>query len=597
MDDYRPPLADIRFVLDNIVGLETVCSWPGFEHVDPDLTYGILQEAGRFAAERIAPLNRPGDVEGAAHHEDGSVTLPAGFREAYASFVIAGWNAVKANVDHGGHGFPSVVGAAVQEMMSSACTAFSLCPMLTQGAVALLDEYGSEEQKATYLENLTSGLWAGTMVLTESQAGSNLGAVRTRAEPEADGSWRIFGTKIFITWGEHDLAENIIHFILARTPDSPPGTKGLSLFIVPKYLPDSEGRPGAHNDLNCMSIEHKIGIHASPTCVMAFGDDNGAIGYLLGKEHQGMKVMFTMMNEARLQVGGQGLAASEQVLQQAGAFAQSRRQGRAAKWSSGGDSPIIDHPDVRRMMLTIRSYTEAMRALLYDNATRYDAERHHPDLQAAKRAGAIARLLTPVSKAWCTDIGVEVASLGIQIHGGMGYVEETGAAQMWRDSRIGPIYEGTNGIQAIDLVMRKLPAGAGTAALAYLDEVALLARTASSAGLAPAAENLAAAHGTLVTATEWLLAAPDPADRLAGASPYLRMFGTVAGGRYLTSGALAAVRLTERDGDPSGFYAAKIATATFYTGQLLPLAHALLPAVTAGAASLENAGASATIVS
>jgi len=595
MTVYKPPLRDIRFVLDHVVDLATVSSWPGFEHVDPDLTRGVLEEAGRFMSRVIAPLDRQGDLEGATHHSDGSVTLPASFRSAYAGFVEAGWNAVKSPVEYGGHGFPAVVAIAVQEMLTSSCMAFSLCPMLTQGGALLVEQYGSEDHKSVYLEKLVSGAWSGAMVLSEPQAGTDLGAIRTRAEPQDDGTWRISGTKIFITWGEHDLTENIVHFVLARTADSPPGTRGLSVFMVPKFLPDSEGRPGIKNDVTCVSIEHKIGINASPTCVLAFGERDGAVGYLLGNEHDGLKTMFTMMNDARLHVAAEGLGISERALQLAGAFASSRVQGRAIGSSEGAGSPIIDHPDVRRNMLTIRSHTEAMRGLLYDNAARFDAERHHPDPAAAKRAGDIGRLLTPMAKAWCTDVGVDMASLGIQIHGGMGYVEETGAAQLWRDARIGPIYEGTNGVQAIDLVTRKLPTGGGSAVHAYLDEIEEVAQSAAAVGLTGMADNLATAREALATATAWLLDARQPTDRLAGATPYLRMFGMVAGARYLTAAAVAAHRLKDK-GDPDGYLAAKIGTAAFYTGHILPTAQALLPAVTAGAASLETAGGSATLV-
>ena len=426
MSDYRPPLRDIRFTLDHIARLDEIVGWAGFEHVTPEVTERILDEAGRFMADIVAPLDRIGDIEGATRHPDGSVTLPDGFRDAYSRYVAGQWNAVKSPAEYGGHGFPEVMGLAVQEMLTGACMAFSLCPMLTQSAALLVERHGSDEQKAGYLPNLISGRWTGTMVLSEPQAGSDLGAVRTRAEPHQDGTWRINGSKIFITWGEHDLAENIIHFVLARAPDSPPGTRGLSLFMVPKFLPTPDGKPGVRNEVECVSIEHKVGIHASPTCVMSFGQDVGATGYLLGNLHQGIRAMFTMMNDARLNVGLEGLGTTERVLQQAGDFASERRQGRAP---AGVDAvPIVEHPDVRRMLATIRAHSEAMRGLLYDNAARFDAEHHHGDPDHASRAGAVGRLLTPVSKAWCTDLAVEMASLGIQVHGGMGYVEETGAA-------------------------------------------------------------------------------------------------------------------------------------------------------------------------
>ena len=596
MNDYRPPLEDIRFVLDHVVGLDTIAEWPGFEHVEADLTHGILEEAGRFMADLIAPLNRIGDTEGATRHTDGSVTLPEGFKEAYAQYVAAGWNGVKASVEYGGHGFPIVVGTAVQEMLTTANMAFALCPMLTHSAILALERYASDEQKATYLEKLTSGRWTGTMVLTESEAGSDLGAIRTKAVPRDDGTWRIFGSKIFITWGEHDLAENIIHLVLARAPDGPPGTKGVSIFIVPKYLPAPDGAPGERNDVKCVSLEHKIGIHASPTCVLTFGEESGAVGYLLGEVHQGMRAMFTMMNDARLHVGVEGLGISERAYQMALASANERRQGHAVGAPRDEPSLIIEHPDVQRMLLTMRSSIEAMRSLIYDNAARLDGGEHHPNDQQRRRAAAVGRLLTPVSKAWSTDLGVELTSLGIQIHGGMGYVEETGAAQLWRDSRIAPIYEGTNGIQAIDLVVRKLTQEGGAVVRAYLDEIETVALEAEAGGgdIASIGENLTAALSALRGATEWLLAAPDVEDRLAGASPYLRMFGIVAGGRYLAASAVAAKRLMDTDAG-NGFLADKVATARFYARQLLPQAAGLLPAVTSGAADLETARPSSVV--
>lgn len=588
MDDYQPPLEEIRFVLDEVVGLGTITGWPAFEHVDTDLTHGILEEAGRFMADLIAPLNHPGDTEGSTLDSDGTVTTPAGFREAYAQFVAAGWNGVKSSREFGGHGFPIVVGTAVQEMLTTANMAFSLCPMLTQSAAMVLERYGSDEQKATYLEKLITGQWAGTMVLSESEAGSDLGAIATKAIPQDDGTWHVIGTKIFISWGEHDLAENIIHLVIARALDAPPGTKGLSLFIVPKYLPTPDGAPGERNDVKCVSIEHKIGIHASPTCVLSFGEKDGAVAYLVGEVHHGMTTMFAMMNDARLHVGVEGLGIAERAYQKALAAATERRQGRAAGVPPDQSSLIIEHPDVQRMLLTMRSSIEAIRAFLYDNAARLDAGEHHPNDALRERAAAIGRLLTPVSKAWSTDLGVEVASLGIQVHGGMGYIEETGAAQLWRDARVAPIYEGTNGIQAIDLVLRKLPQEDGAIVRAYLDEIETVASEASAMGgdLAIIGHGLTAAHAILAGATEWLLAAPQAADKLAGASPYLRLFGTVAGGRCLTVSAVAAQRLLDANGS-NGFLKDKIATARFYSRQILPQAAGLLPSVTAGAADLE----------
>ena len=583
-------------MLEHVIGLEEITGWPGFEHVDIDVTRGVLDEAGRFMAEQIAPLNRAGDIEGATLHPDGTVTLPDGFKPAYQQYVAAGWNGVKSSPEYGGHGFPVVVATAVQEMLTTANMALSLCPMLTQSAALALDRYGSKEQKSVYLENLISGRWTGTMVLTEPEAGTDLGAIRTRAVPHDDGTWRIVGTKIFITWGEHDLAENIIHLVLARAPGGPAGTKGISLFIVPKFLPSSDGTPGDRNDVLCTSIEHKIGIHASPTCVMAFGEREGAVGYLVGDLHEGMRAMFAMMNDARLHVGVEGLGISERAYQMAREHATNRRQGRAPGAAGGESSVIIDHPDVRRMLLTMRSLIDAMRALLYDTAARLDAGERHPDPAHRNLGAAVGRLLTPVAKAWCTDLGVEMASVGIQIHGGMGYVEETGAAQLWRDARIAPIYEGTNGIQAIDLVTRKLPEEGGRVVRSYLGEIAAVASETSALGadLGTLREHLKAAHSALASATGWLLAATAE-DRLAGATPYLKMFGIVAGGRYLAQSAIAATRLADT-GDAASFYTDKIASARFYAANILPQAEALLAAVTSGAASLVSARDSATLV-
>jgi alkylation response protein AidB-like acyl-CoA dehydrogenase len=591
MSEYRPPLEDIRFVLDHISHIDDIAQYPAFSHVDADLVGGILDEAGRFMAEVVAPLNRIGDTEGATLHPDGSVTLPAGFKEAYARYVAAGWNGVKSSPAYGGHGFPIVVGTAVQEMLTTASMAFSLCPMLTQSAVLALERHASDEQKALYLEKLISGEWTGTMVLTEPEAGSDLGALRARAVPQDDGSWRISGTKIYITWGEHDLADNIIHLVLARAPGAPAGTKGISLFIVPKYLPGADGEPGERNDIRCVSLEHKIGIHASPTCVLSFGDEGGAVGYLVGEVHQGMRAMFSMMNDARLHVGVEGLGIAERAYQLALGHARERRQGRAPGAPAGTASPIAEHPDVKRMLATMKASIAAMRGLLYDNAARLDAGEHHPDASRRERAAALGRLLTPVSKAWCTDVGVEVTSLGIQVHGGMGYVEETGAGQLWRDARIAPIYEGTNGIQAIDLVLRKLPQEGGAVVRAYLDEIEAVALEATAAGgdVGAVGESLTAAHSALAAATEWLLAATDVEDRLAGATPYLEMFGVVSGGRYLAQEAIAATR--HAAGATTGsFEADRVATALFYARRLLPRAAGLLPSVTAGKGDLDVIG-------
>ncbi len=581
MTDYRPPLRDIRFVLDHVADIASLTELDAFSAVDADVLAGVLEEAGRFMAEVVAPTNRIGDTEGARRHPDGSVTLPPEIADAYRRFVAAGWNGIKGDPAYGGHGFPGTVAIAVAEMLGSANMALSLCPMLTSSAILALQRHGSEEQKATYLEKLISGEWTGTMVLTEPEAGSDVGALRTRAVPQGDGTWRIFGTKIFITWGEHDVADNIVHMVLARTPGAPPGTRGISLFIIPKHLVGPDGELGERNDLTCVSIEHKLGIHASPTCVMAFGEGDGAVGWLVGEENQGMRYMFTMMNDARLQVGLEGLSVAEAAYQQARGYARERRQGRTV--GAEGISPIVEHPDVRRMLMTMRAYTEALRGLIYLNAAAIDVENHHPDAEVRQAASARAGLLTPLSKAWGTDVGVEVASLGIQVHGGMGFVEETGAAQYYRDIRIAPIYEGTNGIQAIDLVTRKLPMDGGTVVTTLLDEIAALSAELEKAGADFDGIRTELEEGVeLVRNTSrWLLTRTHPDDTLAGATPYLRLLATLVGGWLLARQALAAH--TARSDDADHFLAAKIATARFFCEQILPQAFGLVPAATAAA--------------
>ena len=461
MDGYRAPLDDIRFTLDHVVPLATLASLPPFAHADRETLAALLDEAGRFAEEVVAPTNRAGDQEG-ARIVDGGVVTPESFRAAYTRYVTSGWGAMQHPESHGGGGFPLLAATAVKELVTSANMAFSLNPLLTTGAVHLLTHHGSPEQQARYLPRMVTGEWAGTMNLTEPQAGSDVGAVTARAEPAGDGTYRITGQKIYITYGDHDLSEQIVHLVLARLPDAPPGTKGISLFIVPRLLLDDQGEPAGPNDVQVVSIEHKLGIHASPTCVMAFGErGDGAVGELVGAPHDGMRQMFTMMNDARLGVGLQGLAVAERAAQQAEAFARDRLQGRAAGAPIGVQSPIVEHPDVRRMLLETRATIDAMRALCYENARALDLAEHGADDDARRHGQQLADLLTPLSKSWCTDLGVELTSTALQVHGGMGYVEETGVAQHLRDARIAPIYEGTNGIQAIDLVARKLPVDGG----------------------------------------------------------------------------------------------------------------------------------------
>jgi len=580
MADYLPPLRDLRFTLDHLVDLAELSKLPVFEHADPETVFGLLEEFGRFAREVLAPLDRTGDTVG-SRFDPGSqrVTTPPGFVEAYHRYVEAGWGSVPFEPEYGGGGFPWLVAIAMQEMLTAANMGFSLCPLLTQGAIDMLRHHGSEEQHERYLRQMVSGEWTGTMNLTEPDAGSDVGALRTKAVPADDGTWRITGTKIFITYGEHDLSDNIIHLVLARVPDAPPGTKGISCFIVPKHLLSDDGSVGDRNAVTCVSIEHKMGIHASPTCVLEF---EAATGYLIGEANAGMRYMFTMMNNARLSVGLEGLAVAEASYQQALAYAKERRQGRAVGSPPGTSSPIIDHADVRRMLLTMRATIEAMRGLIYLNAQAIDLQRHASDERDRVANRELADLLTPVSKAWCTDMGMDMARLGTQVHGGMGYIEETGVAQRERDIRIAAIYEGTNGIQAADLVGRKLPMRAGGVVTDFLRRMRHLDGELAAAGpeLETVRAELAAAVAGLDSATTWVLenGAVDPNAALAAAAPYLRMFGIVTGGWVMARQALAATRLGA--GDP--FVAAKAVTARFYCEQLLPQAHGLLNAIMAG---------------
>jgi 3-(methylthio)propanoyl-CoA dehydrogenase len=589
MTTYTAPLRDLRFVLEHVTPLAELTALDDFAHADPELVAGLLEEAGRFAADAIAPTNRDGDLEGS--HVDGDrVVTPASFKTAYRQYVESGWGAVQHPAAFGGGAFPLTVANAVKEMMTSANMAFSLNPLLTTGAVYLLSHHGSEVQQQTFLPKMVAGEWSGTMNLTEPQAGSDVGAVTTRAVPAADGTYRITGQKIYITYGEHDLVDQIVHLVLARLPDAPPGTRGISLFLVPKFLVEDDGSLGARNDVHVVSVEHKLGIHGSPTCVMAFGEDGeGAVGYLVGEPNEGMRGMFTMMNDARLGVGLQGVAIAERAYQQSLAYAQERRQGRGPASAPGEQAPIVDHADVRRMLLTQKASIEAMRAVCYANAHALDQAEHADDPVVREQQAKLADLLTPLSKSWSTDLGVELTSLALQIQGGMGYVEESGAAQYYRDARIAPIYEGTNGIQALDLVGRKLPYDGGAFVKGFLAD----ARTevdALPAELAAIADGVRAGLDALEEATAWIAARREtPLDVFAGASPYLRVFATVVGGALLARGAAAAQRRLDA-GDLGGygadFLAAKVTSARFFATQLLPAALGLLPSVMAGADDL-----------
>ncbi|MFM0287163.1 acyl-CoA dehydrogenase C-terminal domain-containing protein [Paraburkholderia megapolitana] len=587
MSTYIAPLRDMRFVMTELAGLDGLTALPGFEEATPELADAVLDEAARLATEVLAPLNKTGDEQGARLSKEGVVAAD-GFAKAYGQFVEGGWSGLSGDPEFGGQGLPELLQAATVEMWNSSNMAFALCPLLTAGATEALRQHGSAELKGRYLPKLVSGAWTGTMNLTEPQAGSDLAAVRTKAVPEDD-HYRLYGQKIFITWGDHDMTDNVIHLVLARTPDAPEGVRGISLFVVPKFLLNADGSPGQRNDVHCVSLEHKLGIHASPTCVMSFGDQGGAIGYLVGQENKGLAHMFTMMNEARQKVGIQGLAIAERAYQQAREYAKERVQGRLASSRSGGVVAIIHHPDVRRMLLTMKSQVEAMRAFAYVMAA--DMDRAHRDPDAAERARRQVRvdLLIPVLKAWCTELGVEIASMGVQVHGGMGYIEETGACQFLRDARIAPIYEGTTGIQAADLIGRKIASdrGAGMAELiAEMRETAAEQVRSTDTQVVSIGAALTTSVQALEEATAWvvqtLTTQPDAA--LASSVDYLMLAGYVCGGWQMGRAALVASRKSAANEDPD-FHRTKLATARYYADKILPGANALLETIRSGASS------------
>ncbi|MBL8447663.1 MAG: acyl-CoA dehydrogenase [Zoogloeaceae bacterium] len=587
MSAYVAPLRDMKFVMTELAGLDQLVSLPGCEEVSADLVDAILEEAGKLASGVLAPLNASGDKEG-ARWEQGEVKTAAGWSEAYRQYVEGGWSSLACEPEYGGQGLPKLVATAVMEMWKAANMAFSLCPMLTNGAIEALTLKGTDEQKAIYLPRMVSGEWTGTMNLTEPQAGSDLAAVRTRAEPQADGSYKIFGQKIFITYGEHDLTANIIHLVLARLPDAPEGVKGISLFVVPKFLVNADGSLGARNDVHCVSIEHKLGIHASPTAVLAFGDRGGAIGHLVGEANRGLEYMFIMMNEARFAVGMEGIALSERAYQQALAYAKDRVQGTELGVRGGPKVAIIHHPDVRRMLMSMKSQTEAMRALAYVVAGANDVAHRHPDPAQRAAKQAFVDLMIPVVKGWSTENATEIASTGIQIHGGMGYIEETGAAQHFRDARITSIYEGTTAIQANDLIGRKMAREQGLTMKAV---IGLMRAVAAETGDLPNVEGpvIAAALGHGIDALEraagYLVTTygVDIKSAHVGSVPMLKLLGIVAGGWQMARSAVAAQRhLTDGDGD-TAFYRAKLVTARFYADHILPQAAALAHTVVHGA--------------
>jgi alkylation response protein AidB-like acyl-CoA dehydrogenase len=586
MSGYTAPLRDMQFVLQELAALGEAARLPGNEELSAELVEQILAENAKFAAEVLAPLNAPGDQEGSVFR-DGEVRTPKGFKEAYRRFVEGGWNALQFPHEFGGQGLPKLVAAPVMEMWKSANLSFSLCPLLTGGAIEALLLVGTPAQRQAYLPQMVAGTWTGTMNLTEPQAGSDLALVKTRAVPEGD-HYRIFGQKIFITYGEHDLAENIIHLVLARTPDAPAGVKGISLFIVPKFMVNPDGSLGRRNDVRCVSIEHKLGIHASPTAVLAYGDQDGAIGYLVGEENRGLEYMFIMMNAARFAVGMEGVALCERAYQKAVAYAKERIQSRELGGSGSKPVPIIHHPDVRRMLMSMKAYAEATRALAYVVAAALDKAHAHPDKEERARNQRLVDFLIPVVKGWSTETAIEVASTGIQVHGGMGFIEETGAAQYLRDARITTIYEGTTGIQANDLVGRKLAREAGLTAKEVLGTItALDAELAKAPGedLKAIRSRLAAGAAAMGECVDWIVAryGEDVKAVHAGAVPFLKLTGIVCGGWQMARAALAAQRLLEKQPVEKAFLSAKITTARFFADHILSQAPGLRDAVVQGA--------------
>jgi alkylation response protein AidB-like acyl-CoA dehydrogenase len=577
MTIYNAPLGDIDFVLNRFCGLSDITSLPKFADVDASMVGDLLSEAARFFEERFSPLNKVGDTVGSHRNADGTVTTPEGFKEAYQAYVDAGWGAVGFDPGFGGGGFPWLVNIAIQEIMNSSNMALTMAPLLTQGAIDAIMHHGDEIQKMTYLPRMISGEWTGTMNLTEPDAGSDVGAVRTKATKQSDGTYLISGTKIYITFGEHDMADNIIHLVLARTPDAPAGTKGISCFIVPKYVLNTDGSLGARNDVKCVSIEHKTGIKASPTCVLSFGDEGGAVGYLIGEENHGMSYMFTMMNQARLGVGLEGMALIERAYQQSVEYAVQRKQGRAPGAPAGDSSSIILHPDVKRMLVTMKSTIEALRRIIYWNAACLDIAAHHTDAAEREKASDIAALLTPISKGWGTDMSVELTGMAVQIHGGMGFIEETGVAQHYRDARITTIYEGTNGIQAMDLVGRKLGMKGGAVILGLFDEMdAMHDKLLKHPELLASAGELKSAVNAVRGTTQWFFEnATNQVAVLSGATPYLRQLSTLVGGYVMAKSAHIAMHSDLSEEEKS----AKVNTARFFCEQLLPAVHGLSGAV------------------
>ena len=584
--NYQAPVQDILFALNSVVDLPTLSDRGVYSGLDHDTFTAILEEAGKFGADVLAPLNRPGDTAG-SKLADGSVTTPEGWQDAYRQFCEGGWNALTGPEEFGGQNLPEIVSVATAEIWNAANLSFGLGPLLTMAAIDALKAHGSRELKERYLAKMVSGEWTGTMNLTEPHAGSDLGHLRTRAEPQGDGTYKLFGTKIYITYGDHDLTDNIVHMVLARLPDAPEGTRGISLFLVPKFLVNEDGTLGARNDVVTAGVEHKLGIHGSPTCTLKYGEGGGATGYLVGEENRGLNVMFIMMNAARLAVGVQGVAVADRATQHAVAYANERTQGRGPRAQKGEMSPIIEHADIRRSIMTMRAYTQAARMICFATASELDVAGHAKTKEEREIGAMRAALLTPVAKAFATDIACDVASMGVQIHGGMGFMEETGAAQYYRDARILPIYEGTNGIQAIDLVTRKLPLGDGALVHAFideLDETVTELRASNQPVFGQMSERLGEAVAALRTSSQWMCERlqDNPEAALAGATPYLRVFSLATGGVYLARGAMKAV---QDQGSGNGA-SRHIATARFFAENLAPVAPGLATSVMEGAEGL-----------
>ena len=586
---YTAPLKDLLFNIEHLARVEEIAKLPGFEEAGLDTAQAVLEECARFTQDVVAPLNVEGD-RNPSWFKDGVVTTTAGFKDAFTQYASGGWQGLQHPPEFGGQGLPKTIGAACGEMLNSANLAFALCPLLTDGAIEALLTAGSDALKATFLEKLISGQWTGTMNLTEPQAGSDLALVRTRAEPQPDGSYKIFGTKIFITYGEHDMVDNIVHLTLARVAGAPEGVKGISLFVVPKFMVNEDGTPGARNDVHCVSIEHKMGIKASPTAVLQFGDHGGAVGYLVGEENRGLEYMFIMMNAARYAVGVQGIAVAERAYQQAVAYARERVQSRPVDGSVAGSATIIHHPDVRRMLMTMRAYVEGCRAMASVAAAAYDAAHHHPDADARRQNQAFYEFLVPLVKGYSTEMSLEVTSLGVQVHGGMGFIEETGAAQHYRDAKILTIYEGTTAIQANDLVGRKTARDGGQTAkaiAAQIEKTEAELRADGSADAQAVARRLGAAREAFIDVVNFMAgqSKSDPNAVYAGSVPYLMLAGNLVAGWQLGRSLLAAQRLAA-EGNDVAFMQAKIATARFYAEHLLAKAPGTRDAIVEGAASV-----------